>query len=181
MPTTDTEPALGDTGDMVRMEREVPGPGQESVWDYPRPPRLELSPRSVEIRVADRVLARSARAYRVLETSHPPGWYLPPADIDMSLLRPSARRGTVCEWKGAATYWDVVVDGMQPIVAPAWSYPRPTAEFEAIADHVAFYPSLVQCSVDGIPVRPQDGGFYGGWITPDVVGPFKGGTGTWGW
>jgi uncharacterized protein (DUF427 family) len=124
------------------------------------------------------VVADSSRVYRVLETSHPPGWYVPAADVRH--LRPSAAGATVCEWKGAATYWDVVV-GDRVLIAAAWSYERPTARFAAIAGHLAFMPTDLVCSVDGERVRPQDGGFYGGWITDDVVGPFKGGPGSWGW
>ena len=150
--------------------REIPGPGQESVWDYPRPPACLLSARHVVVRVGDFVVADSTRAYRVLETSHPPTWYLPRADVDEAAVTPSRSTSTWCEWKGAATYWDV-----RGVLGSAWSYEQPTRGFGAIAGFMTFYPSRFECSVDGERVRPQDGGFYGGWITDDVVGPFKGG------
>ena len=158
-----------------------PGPGQESVWDYPRPPRLERSDRHVQVRVAGGLIADSRRAFRVLETSHPPTWYLPPEDIAPGALRRSASRSTICEWKGAATYWDVVVPDAGMLTAVGWSYPRPTPGFVPMTDYVSFMPAGLECLVDGECVRPQDGGFYGGWITDDVVGPFKGAPGSWGW
>ncbi len=161
-----------------------PGAGQESAWDYPRPPALERSSRRVLVRLGDAVIAESARAWRVMETSHPPTWYVPVDDVVPGRLRPSRRRGTICEWKGAATYWDVIgtaagVEAVSP--GAAWSYRRPTETFVPITDFVSFMPGEVQCFVDGERVRPQAGGFYGGWITDDVVGPFKGEPGTWGW
>jgi uncharacterized protein (DUF427 family) len=127
------------------------------------------------------VLADTVRAYRVLETSHPPTWYLPLADIRPDALRPSRRPSTTCEWKGAATYWDVVLPDGTTRHGAAWSYQRPTARFLPITGYVSFMPGLVECRIDGERVRPQAGGFYGGWITDDVVGPFKGEPGTWGW
>lgn len=127
------------------------------------------------------VVVDTTGAYRVLETSHPPSWYLPWADVRPGTLVPSRRRSTICEWKGAATYWDVVGPGGVRIEAAGWSYDRPTARFEPIRGYVSFMPALVTCVVDGERVRPQAGGFYGGWITGDVVGPFKGEPGTWGW
>jgi uncharacterized protein (DUF427 family) len=156
------------------------GEGQESVWDYPRPPALVPSTRRVVVRLGAILIADSIRAVRVLETSHPPGWYIPPDDVVASVLRRSAAPPTVCEWKGAATYWDVVTPD---VVVPAalWSYQAPTPRFSALACAVTGYPALLECTVDGERVRPQEGGFYGGWITSDVVGPFKGGPGTWGW
>ena len=162
------------------MKREPVGAGQESVWDYPRPPALVTSPRHVLIRLGDVVLADSHRAWRVLETSHPPTWYVPREDVDVALVRRSRRPGTVCEWKGVATYWDVVTpDGTLDEVL--WSYQQPTARFTALAGALTGYPSRLECFVDGERVRPQEGGFYGGWITDDVVGPFKGASGTRGW
>ena len=157
-------------------EREVPGPGQESCWDYPRPPALVPSTRHVVVRAGDRLVADTTDAYRVLETSHPPTWYLPPSSVPSGVLTPSAARSTFCEWKGDATYWDVF--GLE---AAAWSYERPTAGFTAITGFLALSPSRLECFVDDERVRPQEGGFYAGWITDDVVGPFKGGPGTWGW
>jgi len=158
----------------------TPGPAQESVWDYPRPPRLEPSQRQVVVVLAGEVVADSHRTYRVLETSHPPGYYIPVADWRPGALAPAA--GTSwCEWKGAARYFDVRAAGVVARRA-AWGYPEPSAPYLELADCVSVYPALVdRCEVDGAPVTPQDGGFYGGWITDEVVGPFKGGPGSWGW
>ncbi len=164
----------------MTFEREVPGPGQESVWAYPRPPACVPSDRHVVVRLGERVVADSRAALRVLETSHPPTWYLPRSDVDATLLRRSRTRSTWCEWKGPATYWDVQ-DGARVVEAAAWSYEDPTPAFRVVTGHLTFYPSRFACFVDGERVRPQDGGFYGGWITDDVVGPFKGAPGTWGW
>jgi uncharacterized protein (DUF427 family) len=165
---------------MPERRRIEPGPGQESVWDYPRPPRLEATPRRLRIEFAGAVIAETTRAYRVLETSHPPVYYLPPDDVRMDLLVPEAGR-SFCEWKGNARYWTVAVGGRRAVKS-AWSYPDPTARFAAIRDHLAFYAGRMDaCFVDDVPVTPQPGDFYGGWITPDVVGPFKGEPGTWGW
>lgn len=158
---------------------DVAGPGQESVWSYPRPPRLERSTAHVVVRLGDRVVADTRRAHRVLETSHPPTWYLPPDDCDESVFRP-AEGASYCEWKGSAVYWDVVT-AEQTVTGAVWSYPNPTAGFAAIRDHRAFYASRFDCTVDGERAQPQPGGFYGGWITPDVVGPFKGVPGSSGW
>jgi uncharacterized protein (DUF427 family) len=165
---------------MAHPVPEVPGPGQESVWSYPRPPRLEGSSRRVRVVFADRVIAESTRALRLLETSHPPTWYLPPEDVDFARVVP-ASGSSFCEWKGAARYWDVVV-GDRRVVQAAWSYPKPMAPFQALADHLAFYASRMDaCFVDDERVIPQPGGFYGGWITSDVAGPFKGIPGSRGW
>ena len=155
--------------------------GQESVWDYPRPPRLEASPRRVRIVHRDIVLADTVRALRLLETSHPPGWYLPQADIDMAHLRASTQRGSFCEWKGVARYLDVVVDGVV-LTGIGWCYPDPTPGYAALRDHIAFYAApFDSVTIDGEQVRPQPGGFYGGWITDDVAGPFKGVPGSQFW
>jgi uncharacterized protein (DUF427 family) len=165
------------------MRRPAPlpaGPGQESVWDYPRPPRVERSDELVEVRLGGRVVARSDRTLRVLETSHPPTYYLPEDAFAPGVLQPVEGR-TYCEYKGVAAYYDLVAG---EVVAPraAWTYPAPTAGFEQILGHVAVMPGAVDsCTVDGEVVRPQEGGFYGGWVTSRVVGPFKGGPGTWGW
>ena len=163
-----------------RVTRDPLGDGQESVWDYPRPPVLVRSTRHVVIRVGEAVIADSRRAWRVLETFHPPSWYVPRADVAPGVLRPSSVASTVCEWKGAATYWDVATPGAD-LPAAIWSYETPTARFAALAGAVTGYPARLECTVDGERVRPQEGGFYGGWITADVVGPFKGGPGSWGW
>lgn len=170
---------------MTPLPRDVvpvaPGPGQESVWDYPRPPRLERSGRRVVVRAGGIVVADTTSAFRVLETSHPPTWYLPRADVREGVLVRSNAPSTTCEWKGGATYWDVVVADGPPLTTAAWSYQRPTRPFRDITGHLAFSPSLLACEVDGEAVRPQQGGFYAGWITDDVVGPFKGQPGSWGW
>ena len=166
------------------MPRRIePGPGQESVWDYPRPPALRPVDRTVRVEAPDGTLvAASTAPVQVLETSHPPGWYLPRADVRMDLLRRSDARSTVCEWKGRATYWDLVVPEGPTIAQVGWSYEDPTPPFTSIAGHLTFYPERVgRCLVDGEEVTPQPGAFYGGWITPDVVGPFKGSAGTMSW
>jgi uncharacterized protein (DUF427 family) len=156
-------------------------PGQESVWDYPRPPALEPSSRRLRIVHHGIVIADTVRALRTLETSHPPTWYLSPADIAMAVLQPSSQHGSVCEWKGCAVYWDVVVADMR-LAAVGWSYPRPTPRFERLRDHIAFYAApFDDVTIDGETVRPQPGGFYGGWITSDLAGPFKGVPGSQFW
>jgi uncharacterized protein (DUF427 family) len=126
------------------------------------------------------IVAETSSAWRVLETSHPPTWYIPPGAVHPGRLVRSDARSTWCEWKGAATYWDVTISGAT-LTAAAWSYEQPSAGYEAIAGFLAFSPSRLVCTVDGERVRPQQGGFYAGWITDDVVGPFKGGPGTLGW
>ena len=165
---------------VTQPARIVPAPGQESVWDYPRPPRLEPTARRIEIELNGATIVDTRRAMRVLETSHPPVYYIPPDDFAPGVLVP-AGGGSFCEWKGAATYYSITVDGCT-VESAAWAYPDPTPPFEALAGYVAVYPTLMDaCRVDGAAVTPQPGGFYGGWITPDVVGPFKGEPGTWGW
>jgi uncharacterized protein (DUF427 family) len=164
-----------------RVARIEPGPGQESVWDYPRPPRVEETSSRIRVVHAGRVVAETTSALRVLETSQPPAFYLPPGDVDLGLLRPSDTH-TFCEWKGTASYHSLVVPGAEPVADAAWSYPSPSPAFEAIRDHLAFYPQKVDaCFVDDEQVEPNEGSFYGGWITSKVVGPFKGAPGTWGW
>ncbi|MBI1379070.1 MAG: DUF427 domain-containing protein [Frankiales bacterium] len=157
-----------------------PGPGQESVWDYPRPPALRVVQADVVVVLGGVEVCRSRRALQVLETSHPPTWYLPRDDWAPGALRP-APGSSVCEWKGTAAYLDVVAgDAVAP--AAAWTYPDPLPAFRALVGHVSLYPGRVDSVlVDGERVRAQDGGFYGGWVTSSVVGPFKGGPGTWGW
>lgn len=157
-----------------------PKAGQESVWDYPRPPRLEQTPKRIQVFFNGVLIADSQRAWRVLETSHPPVYYIPPQDIQMAHLRPAAGRSW-CEWKGQAAYYDVVV-GQRTATQAAWAYPRPTAPFAPIKDHLAFYPAAMDdCLVAGEKARPQPGNFYGGWVTADITGPFKGEPGSWGW
>lgn len=164
----------------MRPQRIEPGPGQESVWDYPRPPRVEPSRRHVRVEFGGTVVADTRRALRVLETAGAPVWYLPAEDVRLDLLVPTERR-SVCEWKGMARYHDLSV-GDRVSRAAAWTYPQPAAGYEALRDHVAFYAGRVDAAtVDGEPVAAQPGGFYGGWVTPDVVGPFKGEPGSEGW
>jgi uncharacterized protein (DUF427 family) len=165
---------------MTRPVPETPGPGQESVWDYPRPPRLEPTDETVEVVLGGVVIATSTRAHRVLETSHPPTYYLPAEDFAPGALRP-AGGSSYCEWKGVASYLDLL-GGDRVAARAAWTYPDPTPPFEPLRGHVALYPGLVdRCTVDGEVVLPQPGGFYGGWITSRVVGPFKGEPGTLHW
>jgi len=155
-------------------------PGQESVWSYPRPPRAELSRRPLKIIHRGIVIADAQTAIRTLETSHPPSYYVAQSDIAMERLERTTRR-SVCEWKGEAIYFDVVV-GRERLANAAWSYPDPTPEFVALKDRIAFYASAFEtCLIDGKPVTPQPGGFYGGWITDDVKGPFKGAPGSRFW
>lgn len=164
----------------MRIEPIPPRPGQESVWDYPRPPRLEGSPKRIRILVGGETIVDSVGTKRVLETSHPPVYYIPPEDIRMDLLLPSPRKSW-CEWKGTARYFSLQV-GDDLLEDVAWTYPSPVPAFEPIRDHVAFYPSRMdQCYVDHELARAQEGDFYGGWITSDIVGPFKGEAGTRGW
>lgn len=152
----------------------------ESVWDYPRPPRLEPSSERVVVTHAGVVLADTTSSLRVLETSHPPTYYLPASAFAAGVLRP-AEGASWCEWKGQASYLDLVV-GDEVLTGIAWTYPEPSAPFEALRDHVALYPGRVdRCTIDGEVVQPQPGNFYGGWITSRVTGPFKGGPGTSGW
>ncbi|WP_230686298.1 DUF427 domain-containing protein [Catellatospora vulcania] len=151
----------------------------ENVWDYPRPPRWERCGRRVVAMHADQTVFDTQEAIRVLETSHPPVYYVPRSAVRPP-LRPAGRTSH-CEFKGVASYWDLIVDGAV-VGEAAWSYEAPTAGYEPLAGMLAFYPSkLDRCSVDGEPVTPQSGDFYGGWITGEVLGPFKGGPGTSGW
>lgn len=157
----------------------TPGAGQESVWDYPRPPRLVRDAREVTIRAGAIEIARSRSVIRVLETASPPTFYLPLADVHRDYLEPAGGR-SYCEWKGEARYWHVVA-GEVRIERAAWSYPDPLPPFVDLKWHLAFYAGVLDCRVDGIGVLPQPGRFYGGWITPEIVGPFKGEPGTEGW
>ncbi|MFJ7961339.1 DUF427 domain-containing protein [Streptomyces sp. NPDC096319] len=152
----------------------------ESVWDYPRPPRVVPDARRVVVRQGGVVLADSRRCVRVLETSHPPVFYVPWQDVRTDLLTPSATL-THCEWKGVASYWTLTGPG-RTVEDVAWSYEEPEAAYAALSGRLAFYPGRVDsCTVDGERVRPQPGGFYGGWITEEIVGPFKGPHGSDGW
>lgn len=162
------------------MPSTHPSMPQESVWDYPRPPRIEDFTRPIQVVFNGTVVAATTRAKRVLETSHPPVYYIPPEDIAREHLEP-APGTTFCEWKGTARYFTVVV-GDRRAERAAWAYPEPTPGFAVIQGYVAFYPSLMDaCYADGERVRAQEGDFYGGWITGNIVGPFKGGPGTQGW
>jgi uncharacterized protein (DUF427 family) len=166
---------------MPRPQPIVPGPGQESVWDYPRPPRVDRCISPVRIVFADETIALTSRALRVLETSHPPTYYIPAADITPGALHPSRRRPTVCEWKGIALALDVRAAG-EVAQDAAWTYPKPSAGYEMLAEHVAFYCALMdECWVGDELAAPQPGHFYGGWVTSSVVGPFKGMPGSHGW
>jgi uncharacterized protein (DUF427 family) len=164
----------------LRPKRIEPGPGQESVWDYPRPPRVEEVSKRIQIVFDGVLIADSVRAKRVLETSHPPVYYIPPEDVRLEYLVEAAG-SSVCEWKGRAKYHTLVV-GNRRVERAAWSYQQPAAGYEAIRGHPAFYAGPMDaCTVGGERVEPQPSGFYGGWITSDLVGPFKGGPGTTGW
>lgn len=179
--------------DQDKTAGDVRGEAQESVWDYPRPPRMEMTARPLRVVHGGVVIAETRRGKRILETSHPPVYYFPPEDVAMGLLRPSARQGSFCEFKGVASYWDLNLAGTQmpdgtelrgvPAVPKvAWSYADPSGAFGALKDHLAFYASRVdECWVDGERVVAQPGDFYGGWITSHVKGPFKGAPGTMGW
>lgn len=159
------------------MRRPTPdpvGPGQESVWDYPRPPRVEATHRHVVVTFDGETIVDTHRQLRVLETSHPPVYYVLFEDVADGILRPSARR-TLCEYKGRAAHHDVVGPSGRTERAAAWSYPRPAPGFEDLRDHVALYPGRMdRITVDDEVVRAVQGDFYGGWLTDEVVGPFKG-------
>ena len=165
---------------MRTARRIAPGEGQESVWDYPRPPRVEATDELVEMDLGGITIATSRNAVRVLETSHPPTYYLPAGDFADATLRPTDG-SSFCEFKGVAAYFDVIGAGSTARRA-GWTYPDPSPGFEILRGYVAVMPGLVdECRVDGERVRAQAGGFYGGWITDRVVGPFKGEPGTMGW
>lgn len=157
---------------------QVPGPGQESVWDYPRPPCVIDDARHVTVLAEGFTIADTRAAVRICETASPPTFYLPAGDIALDSLTEIGIH-SICEWKGNGRYFALAGGSDQTPVA--WDYPSPTRAFKRIAGHIAFYPSLVECYVDGERVRPQPGRFYGGWITDDVVGPFKGEPGTQHW
>jgi uncharacterized protein (DUF427 family) len=153
----------------------------ENVWDYPRPPAVAPCKRRVRVELGGEILADSSAALRVLETSHPPTIYIPPQDVRLDLLQTSDARSTWCEFKGAARYLDAVTGGRRRR-AVAWSYAQPSPAYQALRDHVAFYPGRVDAAWIGDErVEAQEGDFYGGWITAEVVGPFKGAPGTAGW
>ena len=158
----------------------VSHPVPESVWDYPRPPRLEPATRRVRVVFAGQTVADSLQALRLLETSHPPTYYIPPRDVRREILLPTPRT-SFCEFKGTARYFSLRIEGRASADC-AWAYPDPTPAYAALRDHFAFYASRVdECWVGDERAAPQPGGFYGGWITKELVGPFKGGPGTGGW
>ncbi|MEI6043569.1 MAG: DUF427 domain-containing protein [Chloroflexota bacterium] len=164
----------------MKPERIAPGLGQESVWDYPRPPRLEDSTNHIQVVFNGVVIAETRRAKRILETSHPPVYYIPLEEVKQDYLTVTSNQ-TYCEWKGSASYYTVTA-GDKSVPNAAWFYPNPTPSFEAIKDYVAFYPGKMGgCYVNGEQVQSQPSDFYGGWITSEIVGPFKGGAGTLGW
>lgn len=164
----------------MRIRPDKPGPGQESVWDYPRPPRVEPVYGRVTIEFGGRMLVDTTRALRVLETSHPPTVYVPIEDVVDGALR-DADGTSFCEFKGRAGYFDVV-SGDRVAAKAAWYYPSPSRGYEQLAGYVSIYPGRMdRCTLDGEEVTAQEGDFYGGWITSKVVGPFKGAPGTWGW
>ena len=152
---------------------------QESVWDYPRPPVCVADSRTVTIKLRDTVIASTTSAIRVLETASPPTIYIPPNDVQFDCLQP-ALGSSFCEWKGSATYWSVHIAG-RTVPQAGWSYPEPSNAFQSIASYLSFYPAKVVCLIDGEIVRPQPGGFYGGWVTDEIIGPYKGEPGTSGW
>ena len=153
---------------------EQPGDGQESVWDYPRPPADREDRRAIEVIANGQVIASATLSHKVCETASPPTFYLSPDDVNFDLLVP-VRGVSVCEWKGAAQYWGLAADFENTV---GWSYPGPLTGFAEYRNHVSFYPGRVECYIEGERVTPQPGQFYGGWITSDVVGPFKGYPGT---
>ncbi|MGB3766400.1 MAG: DUF427 domain-containing protein [Phormidesmis sp.] len=164
----------------MRPEPIPPGPNQESVWDYPRPPRVEAVTKRIRIIFNQQLIVDTRRSKRILETSHPPNYYIPLDDIKTEYLKPSDRT-SYCEWKGQAHYYSLQV-GDRQAKDVAWYYPQISPSYVALTEHVGFYPGPMDtCYVDDEKVEPQAGSFYAGWITQDIVGPFKGGPGSWGW
>ena len=170
LPRPDPEPARGIASN---------GRPRESVWEYPRPPEIRPEPRPVEVRHSEITIAESVRAVRVCETAGAPAVYLPPDDVEGDLLRPAAGR-TICEFKGTASYLDLVTPAAT-IERAAWTYRRPTARYAELAGWISFYPALVECYLADERVKPQPGRFYGGWVTAEITGPIKGAPGTEGW
>lgn len=166
------------TGNVRPDFAEEPKKDQESVWDYPRPPALRSDTRTIEVKYGKELIASTRQAYRVLETASPPTVYIPPADIYLDKLRLVAG-SSFCEWKGAASYW--ALERHSDLGPVGWSYKNPSAAFGELKDYLSFYPGRVECYINGERVRPQPGGFYGGWVTDEVIGPYKGepGTGHW--
>lgn len=167
------------TGNKRPPFAETPATGQESVWDYPRPPKLIADHRRVVVQSGDLLIADSRENYRILETAGPPTFYIPPQNVRLELLK-TLSATSVCEWKGAAQYWTIET-ATSAREAIAWSYPKAQAPYDTIAGYFSFYPGRIECFVDGERVRPQPGYFYGGWITNEIVGPWKGDPGTEWW
>lgn len=165
---------------MTRPVADAIEPGQESVWDYPRPPRIERIDRAVTIELGGRLILDTTDVVRVLETSHPPVYYLPIADFAEGSLVP-AEGSSFCEFKGTARYFDV--HGADAVVErAAWNYPSPFPGYELLTDRVAVYAQAMdRCTVDAETVVPQPGAYYGGWVTSWIAGPFKGVPGSTGW
>jgi len=159
---------------------EAPGEGQESVWDYPRPPAVVRDSRRVLVRRGELIVGETSRALKVMETASPPTFYLPPQDVRSEFLKKEVDGSSFCEWKGRAHYFGLVTPTAK-VDQVGWSYAHPRTGFEQLADYIAFYPAKLECFVEGERVRPQPGGFYGGWLTSDIVGPVKGSAGTQGW
>ncbi len=173
-------PGFGRPEPEVKTGNAPNGLPYESVWSYPRPPSLTAEPREVLVSLDGETIASSKRALRVCETAGAPTVYVPSADITPGVLRPASGRGSFCEWKGPASYFDLLA-GDQVIEHAVWSYPTPSPGFEKLSDHYSFYPAMVECRLAGELVRPQPGGFYGGWITDEITGPIKGEPGSEGW
>ncbi|MBA3523378.1 MAG: DUF427 domain-containing protein [Geodermatophilaceae bacterium] len=164
----------------ARPPRVEPGPGQESVWDYPRPPSLTRVERHVVVRFGGQIVADATSVWRVRETSHPPAYYLEPEDFAAGVLSPGTG-SSFCEFKGSASYWTLSAGGVT-VADVGWSYEDPSPAFAPMRGAVSLYPGRVdEVLIDDERVRPQSGGFYGGWITDEVVGPFKGEPGTRFW
>jgi len=163
------------TGNERPPVARTPSQGEQSVWDFPRPPAIEPVQAEVYVRAGGLEIARSQQCLRVLETGGPPTYYLPDCDVRSSLLKPASDRSW-CEWKGEARYWTLNLEGAQ--LPAAWDYPAPFPEFDRLRYHFSFYPERLDCFVGPVRALPQPGGFYGGWITPELVGPFKGEPGT---
>ena len=167
------------TGDDRPPFAVAPRAGEESVWDYPRPPRIAADAREVRVCAGSVEVARTRRALRVCETASPPTFYLPRSDVNPAYMQP-ASGASLCEWKGAAQYLSVSVPGQQ-FERVAWFYAEPLVAFDALRGYIGFYPAPLACFVDGLRVQPQPGRFYAGWVTPEIVGPFKGAPGSEGW
>jgi len=166
---------------VTQIEREPVGPGEESVWDYPRPPRLEDTSKHIEVIFNGVKIADTRRAKRVLETAGPPVYYIPPEDVKLQEYFTRTERSTFCEFKGNASYYTITV-GDKTAHNAAWTYLEPTPSFAPIMGYVAIYPAPMDaCLVDGELVQPQPGRYYGGWITHEIKGPFKGSPGSQSW